>query len=151
MLTNLVGYVTRIPYACLINKLVKFLKNFFMKAIIKREEISGFEVLPYDGHENHAPAHPDVIAFVALMLGKGYSKEELIVAWGQCQGIKLEAQEQGNEEKFEGERFNAKFEGELTLLRAVCCLFRHLNTADMELYFFSWLDTIRNAQVPAAE
>lgn len=121
-----------------------------VREIIRSCELEKFNVRPYTGHENHAPLHPDIVAFVQLMLNKGYSKEDLLVAWGECRGIKLEANERGNEEKFEGKKFQAKFQGELTLIRATCCLFQHLSTADMELYYKTWLDTVRNAEVTKA-
>lgn len=112
---------------------------------IKKDELINFSVLPYQGDENDAPAHPDIISFVNLALSKGYSKEDLLVAWGECQGIKKELQEEGKEDNFEGERFQEKFDGEMTLLRAICYLFRHLNTAGMDLYYISWLKILRNS------
>ena len=115
-------------------------ENFF-----KSEELDGLQVFPYKGHKNHAPEHPGITGFVRLAIGKGYTREDLLVTWGECRGIKKELQEQGGEEKFESQRFKDKFEGEMTLLRAVCCLFGHLNTADMELYYYDWLDAVRNA------
>ena len=118
------------------------------KKPINIEELSNFKVLPYTGHENHAPEHPDIVAFVQLMLSKGYSKEDLLVAWGECMGIKLEAQEQGNSQRFDSSDFDEKFIGELTIVRAFCYLFRHLLTAEMELYYYAWLDTLRNAKLP---
>lgn len=121
------------------------------KEIITIGELHRFDVMPYGGHENHAPEHPDITAFVNLMLSKGYSKEDLIVAWGECMGIKLEAHERGNEEKFEGKKFHPKFQGEMTLLRAVCYLFRRLLTVEMDLYYCAWLDAVRNALVPEKE
>ena len=116
-----------------------------MKAIIKKEEIESLNVLPYEGEDNNAPIHQDIVSFVNLALRKGFSKEDLLVAWGECQGIKKELQEEGKEEKFEGERFQEKFEGDMTLLRAICYLFRHLNTAGMDLYYISWLKVLRNS------
>lgn len=113
------------------------------KEPIFAEEIEKFNVMPYTGEESHAPEHPDITAFMHLMIAKGYTQDELLVNWGECIGIKKELKEQGNEEKFESQRFQNKFEGELTLLRAVCYLFEHLKSADMEMYFDLWCRTLR--------
>lgn len=120
------------------------------KKVIRIEELCRFDVQPYVGNENYAPEHPDIVAFVKLMLSKGYSKDELIIAWGECMGIKLEAHERGNEEKFDDAKFHPKFTGEMTLLRAVCYLFRRLLTIEMNVYYRVWLNAVWNAEVPEA-
>ena len=118
------------------------------KVSINIDELNGFNIKPYAGHKNHAPKHPDITAFVQLMLTKGVCKEELLVRWGECMGIKLEALKQGIPQTFDISNFEDQFKETDDVTRAVCYLFRRLTSADMELYYFAWLDTVREATVP---